>query len=370
MKQKKILFILHLPPPIHGAAMLGQFIVDSKIINSNYVTKYINLGTTKHFKERKRVTFSKISHFFKLIFNYFSTYKSFKPDLVYISLTSNGMGFYKDTLLVFLLKLQGVKLVYHFHNKGIKNNQHKFLDNFLYKRVLKNAEIVLGSKWIYPDIQKYVSEDKVQYCRNGIPKVEYEINKREIKSEHSPTKILFLSNLIESKGVYTLLKACQYLNERDLDFCCTYVGSEGDISAEELQRQIEKLGLIDKVNYAGKKYNLEKHEAFEQAHIFAFPTHYPNECFPLVLLEAMQYSLPAVSTPEGGVRDIIDDGKTGFIVKQKDAKSLADKLEILVKDSFLQIEMGKAGFNKYQQEFTVEMYGQRLDTIFKNVLSK
>jgi len=370
MKHKKILFILHLPPPIHGAAMLGQFIVDSKIINSNYETKYINLGTTKHFKERKKVTFSKISHFFQLFFNCFSTYKSYKPDLVYLSLTSNGMGFYKDALLVFLLKLQGAKLVYHFHNKGIKNHQHKFLDNFLYKRVLKNVDIVLGSKWIYPDIQKYVRLDTVQYCHNGIPKVEYDINKREIKVESSPTEILFLSNLIESKGVFTLLNACKYLNERKLNFRCTYVGSEGDISAEEIQSQIKKLGLVNKINYAGKKYDLEKHKVFEEAHIFAFPTHYPNECFPLVLLEAMQYSLPTVSTPEGGVRDIIDEGETGFIVKQKDAKSLADKLEILINNPSLQIEMGESGYKKYQKEFTVEMYGKRLDTIFKNVLNK
>jgi glycosyltransferase involved in cell wall biosynthesis len=370
MKQQKILFILHLPPPIHGAAMLGQFIVDSEIINSNYETKYINLGTTKTFKERKRVTFSKLSHFFKLFKSCFSAYNTFKPDLVYLSLTSNGMGFYKDALIVFMLKLKGAKLVYHFHNKGIKNHQHKFLDNLLYKRVLKNVDIVLGSKWIYEDIQKYVSLDKVQYCHNGIPKVTYEIKKRELKSEDSPTEILFLSNLIESKGVYTLLNACKHLDERGLDFRCTYVGNEGDIKTEEIQAEIEKLKLSNKVVYAGKKYDKEKHEAFEKAHIFAFPTHYPNECFPLVLLEAMQYSLPVISTPEGGVRDIIDDNKTGFIVPQKDAKGLADKLEVLIKNPSLQLELGKSGYEKYHKEFTVEMYGKRLDHIFKKALSK
>ena len=199
MKQKKILFILHLPPPIHGAAMLGQFIVDSKIISSNYETKYINLGTTKHFKDRKKVTFRKVSHFFKLITTCFFTNISYKPDIVYLTLTSNGMGFYKDALIALLLKIKGTKLVYHFHNKGISNHQHRFLDNLLYKMVLKNAEIVLGSKWIYEDIQKYVSEDSVQYCHNGIPKIEFELNDRKIKSENKPTEILFLSNLIESK---------------------------------------------------------------------------------------------------------------------------------------------------------------------------
>lgn len=349
--------------------MLGQFIVDSKIINSNYKTKYINLGTTKTFKERKRLTFSKVVHFFKLITKCFFTNISYKPDLVYLSLTSNGMGFYKDALLVFLLKIQGTKLVYHFHNKGIKNHQHKFFDNLLYKMVLQNADIVLGSKWIYYDIKKYVNEDRVQYCHNGIPKIEHEVRHRATVKENNTTEILFLSNLIESKGVITLLQACQHLNEKKLDFHCTFVGSEGDISAQQLLAQIKKLGLEDKVHYAGKKYGIEKHKAFSQANIFAFPTHYPNECFPLVLLEAMQYSLPIISTPEGGIRDIIDDNKNGFIVPQKDAKKLADRIEILINDPVMQIEMGNNGFKKYKMEFTVEMYGKRLDTIFNNVLS-
>lgn len=370
MKHNKILFILHLPPPIHGAAMLGQFIVDSEIVNANYHTKYINLGTTKNFKQRKRFTLSKLSNFFKLFSSCFKTYGKFKPDLVYISLTSNGMGFYKDALIVFMLKLRGAKLVYHFHNKGIKNHQHKQLDNFLYKRVLKNVDIILGSKWIFPDIEKYVNRDKVYYCHNGIPKAPYILRARTLKPQSHTTEILFLSNLIESKGVYTLLTACKYLQERSLDFKCTYVGSEGDISAQELQHKIDALGLSEMVVYAGKKYNKDKHEAFQNAHIFAFPTHYPNECFPLVTLEAMQYSLPVVSTPEGGIRDIINNEETGFIVPQKDPLTLADKLETLIQNPELQLSMGEAGNNKYRKEFTVEMYGKRLDSIFKTILKK
>ena len=84
----------------------------------------------------------------------------------------------------------------------------------------------------------------------------------------------------------------------------------------------------------------------------------------------MQYSLPIISTSEGGIRDIIDDGKNGFIVQQKDAKNLAEKLEILIKNPLLSFEMGQFGHKKYQKEFTVEMYEKRLIDIFKRVLSK
>jgi len=368
MKQK-VLFIIHCPPPIHGAALLGKFIYDSEVINTSFNTKYIYLGTTKNFKERKKVTLRKLGHFFSLITKCFITNLTFRPQIVYLSLTSNGMGFYKDALIVMLLKLSGAKIVFHLHNKGVKRNQHKFLDDKLYKIVFKNTIVVHGAKWLYEDIQKYVPEDKVYYCHNGIPKPEFSIKERVLNQDESP-QIMFLSNLIESKGVYTVLYACDVLNKKGIQFKCVYVGSEGDIKASELQNKIKELGLEDKVTYAGKKYNKEKHLAFEQADIFAFPTHYPNEVFPLVLLEAMQYSLPTVSTPEGGVRDIIDDGVTGFIIEQKNHNQLAAKLEYLIKNPEERLQMGLAGRKKYERAFTVNTYENRIKTIINRVLIK
>ncbi len=364
----KILFILHRPPPVHGAALLGQFIYDSKTINTNFETKYIELGTTKSFKERKKVNLRKILHFFKLITNCFITNLKFKPAIIYLTLTSNGMGFYKDALIVLALKLSGAKLVYHMHNKGVQRNQHKFLANILYKLVFRNTYVVHGSKWLYPDIKKYVHETKVYYCFNGVPGIKYPLNKKTTEGSVPPVQILYLSNLIESKGVYTLLDACNILNTNNIDFRCTYVGSEGDISSEELQRKIDQYKLTEKVHYAGRKYDREKHDALDSVDIFAFPTHYPNEVFPLVLLEAMQYSLPTVSTPEGGVRDIIDDAKTGFILPQRDANAMAEKLELLINDSSLRQQMGKAGRQKYEQCFTVETYENRISTLIERIL--
>lgn len=368
MKQKKVLFIIHLPPPIHGAALLGKFIYDSEIINTAYQTKYINLGTTKTFKDRKRFTLRKVIHFIKLSVTCFFTNLFYNPDIVYLTLTSNGTGFYKDALIVFLLKLKGTRIIYHHHNKGVYNNQDKFLDNLLYKMVFRKAYSVVGSKWLYFDVEKYIDKDHVYYCANGIPAPNYAmIEKTRSKKT---VQILFLSNLIESKGVYTLLKACHYLNEKGINFKCVYIGSEGDITANELQDRINDLELQDKVVYAGKKYDKDKHKAFLEADVFAFPTHYPNECFPLVILEAMQYSLPVISTPEGGVPDMVENGENGFLIKQKDSKELAEKLELLIENPSLRHEMGQAGHKKYLERFTVEVYGNTIKNIIGDVLKK
>lgn len=102
---------------------------------------------------------------------------------------------------------------------------------------------------------------------------------------------------------------------------------------------------------------------FNNADMFVFPTYYPNECFPLVLLEAMQHGLPCISTDEGGISSIIEDGKTGLLVNRKDAEDLANKMEVLVKDATLRYRMGMAGKQRFDKLYTKENFEDRLSKI-------
>lgn len=288
----KILFILHFPPPVHGAAMVGQYIRENKTINNAFDGRYINLGTSRTIDEIGKGGLKKWLRYFSLLWKSAFTVLSFRPNLVYLTLTSKGGGFYKDALVAIKAKALGAKMVYHFHNKGVSTRQDKWLDNILYKIVFKNADVILLSEHLYLDIQKYVPKNRVHICPNGIPEI---VQSSKFKSQNEvtrPIEILFLSNLIESKGVYLLLKACEILKGKGLVFHCTYVGGEGDISAQRLQQNIDKSRLVKEIHYAGKKYGTYKTKVFSAADIFVHPT--TNDCFPLVLLEAMQFSLPVV----------------------------------------------------------------------------
>ena len=97
-----------------------------------------------------------------------------------------------------------------------------------------------------------------------------------------------------------------------------------------------------------------------------FPTFYHNECFPLVLLEAMEHGLPCISTTEGGIPGIVDDGKTGFLVPKHDVAVLADKILLLLNDSVLRSNMGKVGREKFEKEFTLEVFEKRMVEILSN----
>ena len=82
----------------------------------------------------------------------------------------------------------------------------------------------------------------------------------------------------------------------------------------------------------------------------------------------MQFSLPIVSTFEGGISDIVEDSKTGFLVTQQDAQALANKLEELILNYKLRIKMGIAGRKLFDEKFTISHFEHRMHEILNSVI--
>lgn len=368
IKNNNILFLLHLPPPVHGSSVVGKAIKESVRINEAFETNYINLLVSRTVNETGKGSFIKVFRFIGVWFKLLMVLSKKKPALCYMALTATGAAFYKDVLLVALLRLFHVKRVYHLHNKGVSKHQSGSFNKVLYRFVFQDAEVLLLSQHLYADIQRFVPQLRVHICPNGVSDTAFNLIDKGVRSLQ-PVKILFLSNLIASKGVFVLLDACAILQQKGMAFACDFIGGEGDVSEEQLNQKIKEKKLTSQVRYFGKKYGEEKQQAFANAEIFVLPTYYFNECFPLVLLEAMQYSLPIVSTYEGGIPDVVEDGKTGFLVPQQNVVAIANKLERLIKDASLRQQMGAAGRNKYEQEFTLEIFENRMVTILQSILN-
>jgi len=363
---RNILFLLHLPPPIHGSSIVGLSIKESVTINKAFECRYFNLLASKNVSETGKVSIRKTIEFVTTFTKVFFSLIRKRPQLCYLALTSSGKAFYKDLLLVALLKLFRIKRVYHLHNKGVCLHQNKFFNRVCYRFVFMDAEVILLSKYLYFDIRKFVPKLKVHICPNGILDGQSETPNN--KCEQTPVNILFLSNLIESKGVHVLLEACILLKKKEITFECVFVGGEGDITATQFKVLINQLELDNQVSYQGKKFGEEKKKFFSNADIFVLPTY--EDCFPLVLLEASSYSLPLLSTFEGGIPDIVDDGITGFLIPQRNAEALTEKLEQLIKNPSLRKQMGAAGRKKYENEFRLEIFEKRLSEILHKVIEK
>ena len=356
----RVLFILHLAPPVHGAAVAGGYIKDSALINLSFNCTYINLATASSLEDIGKTGFKKILVILKLWRTIFLTLKREKFQLCYLTINAKGPAWFKELGIVALVKWFQVPILYHYHNKGVAENATTFLKKKLYRFQFRRAKTILLSPLLYPDIASFVKESEVYYCPNGIPNAT--LIQKELTDENSPkiTTILFLSNLIKSKGVYVLLEACVLLKKKQIPFRCVFIGGEGDITASQFEAKVQQLHLQKEVEYQGKKYGLEKEVAFAEAAIFAFPTFYHNETFGLVNLEAMQQSLPLISTFEGAIPEVVLDGITGYLVPQKNAIALADKLELLIANPSLGEEMGLAGKKRYEENFTLEIFEKRI----------
>ena len=369
LKKSRILFIGTLPPPVHGSAVVCQQIKDSKLINDAFDCDWVNLSTSRRMNEIGKTTLAKPFRLLGALCKEFWLLLTHRYDLCYLAITCHGSGFLKDSPFVLLAKLFRKKIVIHQHNKGMANDVNRWPYRWLLPLCYKNAKVILLSWYLYPDIEKVVPRENVMICPNGIKvkssefRVESKL-KVESSSEHSnkTPRLLFLSNLIESKGVLVLLDALKILKDKGYSFICDFVGGETkEIDAKRFEEEVEKRGLNEIAIYQGRKYGEEKEQAFEQSNIFVLPT--MNDCFPLVLLEAMENCLPVVTTSIGGVPDIVDDGLTGLIAKAGDDKTLASCLEELIDDGNLREKMGNAGRNKLINEFAEEVFEQRMKNI-------
>lgn len=355
-----------MPPPIHGASMMGKYIHDSQVVNEAFNCHYINLTTAKNLADIGKIGLRKLIQFVQLLSRIRKEVKKLKPQLVYVTPNACGGAFYKDFIVVQLLKAMGCKVVAHYHNKGVTTRQNRIPDKWLYRCFFKKIQVILLAEPLYADIQRFVKREQVLFCPNGIP--ESLPNNKELRKE-SLSHIFFLSNLLIDKGVLTLLDACKQLKEQGYVFQCDFVGGEtADINAERFKRECEQRGIADCVTYHGRKYGEEKLTFFQRADIFVLPTF--NECFPLVLLEAMEQGLPCISSAIGGTPEIVDEGKTGFLVPCREVQPLAERIGFLLKDEVLRKKLGKAGKAKFEREYTLSRFEQNIKRCLEICLLK
>jgi L-malate glycosyltransferase len=366
--KSKILFILHLPPPIHGAAMVGQSIRQSRIINDTFECHFIKLSTSKKINESGKGSFRKLPQILKLYIKIFSALIKNRYDLCYFNITSKGLGFYKDFVIVILLKIFGCKIVYHYHNKGISERQNNWFLNFMKRIQFKNANVILISSLLYYDVAKFFHEEKIHYCANGIPEISG-INLDVINSNRAAKEIpdiLYFSNMMVEKGVFTLLEACKMLYSRGISFNMIFIGDWVDIKESEFNDYIKLNNLQDNIFYGGKKYGEEKYAYFENSDIFVLPTH--NDVFPLSILEAMQFGLPIISSKEGGIPDMVFENENGYLVNKKNVIELADKIQYLIQNPDARIRMGVASRKKFQEQFKINVFENNLIRYLKAII--
>jgi glycosyltransferase involved in cell wall biosynthesis len=265
-------------------------------------------------------------------------------------------------LFIAVMKLAGVPRIYHLHGKGIRPRLSARWQRLLYTWAFRDAWVIHLSERLVPDIDGLVPRDRVLIVPNGIAERTPAARARRAGCP----RLLFLSNMVESKGPLVLLEALGHLSARGIAFEATFAGAaSNDALMERFTATIRRLDLERRVRYVGPTYGEQKYRLLDDHDIFVFPT--SNDAFPLVALEAMQAGMPIVTTHEGALPEIVEDGQTGLLVPSRDPAALADRLAALIADDGMQRELGARARARQEQRYTLARFEQTLTAALMTV---
>jgi len=252
--------------------------------------------------------------------------RTFKPDIVHI--VSTRYRFAVGSIMA--SKIMKKKVVYTKtippHDEGRKMLP-VLLDKFIFSKMAGWSDILIAlSKETEGFLIKETKHKRIVIIPSFFMGDYY---KERSKDPHS---ILFVGRLdIVQKGTDYLIKALYYVKEEIHDVKLHIVG-EGD-SMRYLKELVSKCGLGDNVIFCGHIPETQLFEMYAKSEILAMPS--LREGMPMVLLEALSAGLPIVAFDIDCIAEALEDGKYGILVKQKDAKELADQIIGILKNEEL-----------------------------------
>ena len=380
-QKKKILFLVPLPPPVHGAALNNRSLVDSQLINEAFHLCVIPFNFAVETNDIGRFSLYKVLKSIRRAMTIIHKMIVFRPDVVYFNLSLYGFALYRDLCYVFIFKLFNANILYHLRTQSVKSQvRNSGFKKHIFEYIFKNTHVICLSEYLCGDIVD-VYQSKPLIVNDGVGELDSytygmnksmaEINNISVDENNNTThtpQILFLSNFIKTKGVHELINALYILKTKQIKFSAILAGGAIDVSVESLQKMVNDFDLSGEVKILGPTYARDKYELFLAADIFVLPTYF--EAFPGVILEAMQFTLPVISTIEGGIPEIVDDGVTGFLVQKQNVQQLADKIEMLIKDAGLRASMGMKGREKFMERYTISILEKNMKNAFDKVLAK
>jgi glycosyltransferase involved in cell wall biosynthesis len=180
---------------------------------------------------------------------------------------------------------------------------------------------------------------------------------------------------VEKKGFDVLVDAVAILKSEDSpltrDLTVTFVG-EGD-RRDEIEKQIQSLGLQDTITLTGPQDSDAVRAHMECATVMCAPCLIGEDgnrdALPTVLLEALARGLPCISTPVTGIPEILDHGRAGIIVPERDAQATADAVRELLADSERRKEIARVGRLRAEKLFDRRETSGILDAWFNEVVT-
>jgi glycosyltransferase involved in cell wall biosynthesis len=366
-----------------GQAMMFQLLIDELIIETcNFFVVDIS-ETFKITKSRKSGSFD-IYRIVEYIYHFLLFIKIliFHPrDTIYITISQSLPGFLRDFIFISISKIFNLRIIAHQFGGNFNNfyiNQHtliKILIKFTYKRIDK---IIVEGNFSKSNFSFLENDfNNILVIPNGLPERNLANSGSKIYSKSEPFRILYLSNLILSKGYFDVLKAVNILvNKKRLNISCSFVGKfitaiddPKNTTISNCQSAffdyIFKHDLKNSVSYSESKFDAEKQDEFKKANVFVLPSYYINEGQPVSVLEAMSYGVVPILTKYRLMPQMITEN-SGYFIEPKNPESIVQKIEFLINNTETYASNSKNTIKYFKDNFTSEIYLNKLLKILYN----
>jgi glycosyltransferase involved in cell wall biosynthesis len=244
-----------------------------------------------------------------------------------------------------------ISLVHHLRCSELRPNWQNVIYRVIEKKYLEGVDgFIFNSKTTQNVVEGLIGKKKPSVLaypptdRFGTPISEEEIRAR---AQSGPLRILFLGNVIERKGLHTLLRA---ISHQPSAFQVEVVGS---LSSEpkyihQIRRMIQQKNLSSIVSLHGSLDREPLVEKLKQANVLVVPSSY--EGYGIVYLEGMAFGLPAIGTTAGAAGEIIEEGKTGYLIQPEDSGAVFENLKGLAEDRGLLTRLSLDARWRYLQQ--------------------
>jgi glycosyltransferase involved in cell wall biosynthesis len=357
------LFFVQRPPPIHGVSIMNERVLADPQLRRHIWMDVLPIDYSSELSQINRFSVAKVWRWVSLLFALSMRLVKTRPQFVYFTPVPTGVGFVRDLPFIALIKFFRVLPIIHLHGRGIAERAARPVWRMLYELGLRHCTVVSASAGMreselgrlrLPGGRHYVvpnAIDSVDIFRFVVP-----------RERTGRPRLLFLSGTFPFKGVFVLLEAACRLRDRRIDFELEIVGSSTVEHESSIRRFVAANQLESSTRLRGALYGQDKCAAFGRADVFVHPT--LNDYFPLVLLEAMQFGLPIVSTHIGAIPEMVTDGVQGYLVAPHDVDALADAIAAMLQDHSLRRKMAAASRCRYLERYTPERFSANLSAVF------
>ncbi len=252
--------------------------------------------------------------------------------------------------------------------KGLFFDLHR---KFFQDKILQSADALIVSSLDYAEhssFASYVNRGKMHELPFGVDENKFlpgEKNRGKFGLPSDAKVVAFVGGLDKAhafKGIPVLLKALVDLP----DVHCLLVG-DGDLKLG-YEQMAKRLGLASRVKFLGRIPSQDLPDVYRAAHVFVLPSLSGAEAFGLVALEAQSCGLPVVASDLPGVRTVVADRETGYLVPVGDANALADRLSRILSDGELRQKMGESARQRVLDRFTWDKHMDGLMEVYRNVI--